>query len=81
MVTDKRKKTVSVIVLLSGLILSTVCILMFFQIPCRLSAVSYPVKGIDVSHYQGNIDWDMIKDQGIQFAYIKATEGSTYTDE
>lgn len=51
--------------MLSGLILSTVCILMFFQIPCRLSAVSYPVKGIDVSHYQGNIDWDMIKDQGI----------------
>ena len=81
MVTNKRKKTVSVIVLLSGLILSAVCILMFFQIPCRLSAVSYPVKGIDVSHYQGNIDWDMIKDQGIQFAYIKATEGSTYTDE
>lgn len=81
MVTDKRKKTVSVIVLLSGLILSAVCILMFFQIPCRLSAVSYHVKGIDVSHYQGNIDWDMIKDQGIQFAYIKATEGSTYTDE
>lgn len=37
--------------------------------------------GIDVSHYQGNIDWkEVSKDVSIKFVYIKATEGSTYID-
>jgi len=37
--------------------------------------------GIDVSHYQGKIDWDIVgKNPNIQFVYIKATEGSTHTD-
>ena len=37
--------------------------------------------GIDVSHYQGNIDWkEVSKDASIKFVYIKATEGSTYID-
>lgn len=40
----------------------------------------YPIRGIDVSHYQGNIDWFMIEDQKIDFAYIKATEGSSSVD-
>ncbi|WP_430393205.1 GH25 family lysozyme [Actinacidiphila reveromycinica] len=41
--------------------------------------VTYPA-GIDVSHYQGSINWSSVKAAGIQFAYIKATEGTTYTD-
>lgn len=41
----------------------------------------YPVRGIDVSEYQGKIDWDTISNQGLKFAYIKATEGSKYTDK
>lgn len=37
--------------------------------------------GIDVSRYQGNIDWKKVaKDKKIQFVYIKATEGTTITD-
>ncbi len=36
--------------------------------------------GIDVSHYQGTITWSSVKAAGIQFAYIKATEGTTYKD-
>ncbi|MET7638432.1 GH25 family lysozyme [Streptomyces sp. NPDC005438] len=38
------------------------------------------VQGIDVSHYQGNINWGSVKNAGIQFAWIKATEGTTYKD-
>ena len=41
----------------------------------------YPVQGIDVSHFQGEIDWDVLQNQGIDFAYIKATEGSSHVDE
>lgn len=40
----------------------------------------YPVNGVDVSRYQGTIDWDVIASQDITFAFIKATEGSSYQD-
>lgn len=40
----------------------------------------YPVDGVDVSRYQGNIQWDVIAAQDITFAFIKATEGSSYQD-
>ncbi|MFC7548930.1 GH25 family lysozyme [Plantactinospora sp. GCM10030261] len=36
--------------------------------------------GVDVSHYQGSINWTSVRNAGIQFAYIKATEGTTYKD-
>ncbi|WP_255955623.1 GH25 family lysozyme [Streptomyces odontomachi] len=38
------------------------------------------VQGIDVSHYQGSISWAKVKAAGIQFAWIKATEGTSYKD-
>ncbi|MBQ7012405.1 MAG: glycoside hydrolase family 25 [Oscillospiraceae bacterium] len=40
----------------------------------------YPVNGVDVSRYQGHIEWDVIASQDITFAFIKATEGSSYRD-
>lgn len=39
-----------------------------------------PVNGIDVSHYQGRIDWQRVAKSGVRFAYIKSTEGNTYLD-
>jgi lysozyme len=46
-----------------------------------LFAKQYALRGVDVSHYQGEIDWQELASQGISFAYIKATEGSSHTDE
>jgi len=43
--------------------------------------LGYTVKGIDVAHYQGKIDWKIISGQNIKFAFIKATEGSSHIDE
>ncbi|MCJ8008139.1 GH25 family lysozyme [Lederbergia wuyishanensis] len=37
-------------------------------------------KGIDVSHWQGEIDWKKVRNDGIDFVFIKATEGVGYTD-
>ncbi|MBQ8623979.1 MAG: glycoside hydrolase family 25 protein [Oscillospiraceae bacterium] len=45
------------------------------------SRTKYPVRGVDVSHYQGEIDWNVLAEQDVLFAFIKATEGSTYIDE
>ena len=44
------------------------------------SKKQYPVSGIDLSHYQGEVDWPVLAQQNIMFAYIKATEGSSHTD-
>ncbi len=44
------------------------------------SADDYPVRGVDVSAYQGVIDWQTLAGEGISFAYIKATEGSNHVD-
>ncbi|MFW8595417.1 GH25 family lysozyme [Cribrihabitans neustonicus] len=41
---------------------------------------SYPVHGIDVSRYQGDVDWHQVRRAGVSFAYIKATEGGDHTD-
>lgn len=44
------------------------------------SRQTYPVRGVDVSAYQGEIDWETLAGQDIQFAFLKATEGSAHTD-
>ncbi len=41
----------------------------------------YPIQGIDVSKYQGAIDWRAVADSGVKFAWIKATEGGDHLDE
>ncbi|MTD58056.1 lysozyme [Amycolatopsis pithecellobii] len=38
------------------------------------------VEGIDVSGHQGNVDWNGYWGQGKRFAYVKATESTTYTN-
>ena len=40
-----------------------------------------PIQGIDASKYQGNIDWNAVREAGIRFAYIKTTEGGDHVDE
>lgn len=40
-----------------------------------------PVKGIDVSIWQGDIDWARVRAAGIEFAYLKATEGGDHLDQ
>ena len=48
-------------------------------IPSVTSNNSY-VKGIDVSHWQGNIDWKKVYEAGYRFAFVKATEGVSFKD-
>jgi len=41
----------------------------------------YTLNGVDVSNYQGSVDWDEMASQDIDFAFIKATEGSSHVDK
>ena len=48
--------------------------------PNRLFASAYSTRGVDVSSYQGDIDWTVLGAQDIDFAIIKSTEGSGSRD-
>ncbi|KAL0959552.1 hypothetical protein HGRIS_011266 [Hohenbuehelia grisea] len=47
--------------------------------PLELDKRASP-QGIDVSGYQPNINWNTVKANGVAFAFIKATEGTGYTN-
>jgi lysozyme len=38
------------------------------------------LKGVDVHHGDGHVNWSKVKAAGVSFAFAKATEGKTYTD-
>jgi lysozyme len=46
----------------------------------------YEIHGIDISHYQGNINWDRLRSNAmidgcpLRFVFIKSTEGTSNTD-
>lgn len=82
---SKTKKTVKLLVSLCSLAVIAVLVFMVLVlngviIPNKPSEEMYPVRGVDVSEYQGEIDWEVLAPQSIDFAFIKATEGSSYTD-
>jgi GH25 family lysozyme M1 (1,4-beta-N-acetylmuramidase) len=45
-----------------------------------LAAAAGPVYGDDVSAFQGDVGWSQVAAAGGQFAYVKATEGTYYTN-
>jgi lysozyme len=61
-----------------------VCVAILYQggfwIPNYPSEKQFPIRGIDVSHHQGFIDWTKVAQSKVHFVYIKATEGSDLKD-
>ena len=46
----------------------------------RVDFARYPVRGIDVSAHNGDIDFSAVAASGIDFVWIKASEGETVRD-
>ena len=46
-----------------------------------ITRVNAQIRGIDVSHHQGHINWKKVSDNNIGFCFIKATEGRTFADK
>ncbi|MGX5666791.1 GH25 family lysozyme [Rhizobium daejeonense] len=46
----------------------------------KASPRRHAVHGVDVSRWQGDIDWVKLRTQGANFAYIKATDGGDHLD-
>ena len=48
--------------------------------PVRAAPAGYPVSGIDVSAYQGQVDWAAVAAGGAKFAYVRASEQAGIAD-
>lgn len=82
----KKKRIITILFSVCGgvFLACLVLFLLFWNGILQLNNPSpsqYPVRGVDVSSYQGEIDWAVLSKQDVQFAFIKATEGSSFTDE
>lgn len=82
----KKKRTYQILISAVAVI-SLLCILTGILILSKkikitpILASKFEVTGVDVSHYQGTIDWTKLAEQNLDFAFIKATEGSSHIDE
>lgn len=80
-----KRKSIIAFTLVAGLILlgTLGCVLLYNGVihVNNPSKSKYPIRGVDVSHYQGEINWEQMAKEDIRFAYIKATEGSSHKDE
>lgn len=53
----------------------------FMTSPPYVDPIKYPIKGIDVSAHNGDIDFRKVAKDGIEFVFIKATEGKDFKDK
>ncbi len=58
---------------------ATIAVAAFLLFAPSSLAVEYQ-QGLDVSHFQGNIDWNAVRNAGIKFTFAKATEGVDFVD-
>lgn len=52
----------------------------FSSEPETFESDKYFVKGIDLSHHNPILNWEMIREHNITFAYLKSTEGNSLLD-
>ncbi len=78
----KRKFRILILVVIIFLFVTTGVLILNKKIKINpILAALYEIRGVDVSHYQGVIDWEVLAQQNLDFAMIKATEGSAHQDE
>lgn len=78
----EKKRIVQVVMLL--MMMAAIMGSLFIQKKIRITpklAGKFEMTGVDVSRYQGTIDWAELAGQDLDFAFIKATEGSGHIDE
>lgn len=65
-------------------IISIICIILLLQFSQKVYAIppssNEIYNGIDVSQWQGEINYEEVKNDGIKIVYIKATEGQRFVD-
>lgn len=67
-----------------GVIILVLAVLQYFGYIWHnsLFTIPYEIKGLDISHHQGKIDWPTLnRENDFRFINMKATEGSDFTDK
>lgn len=89
---NKRfKKQTTLILLVSLILVSSVFLILidsvkkssrdrFHSFHDNRYSHKYPIRGVDISHHNGDVNWEQLKNEGVAFAYIKATEGVSHKD-
>jgi len=77
----KRIGTILTFLVLASLGMAGVAYLTGIWKSTLRAASSYPVRGVDVSNHQGEVNWPMVASDKIVFAYMKATEGGDFKDQ
>ncbi len=49
-------------------------------IEARVCATGATTMGVDVSYYQGTVDWAKAKAAGVKFAFLRLSDGTTFQD-
>lgn len=66
---------------LATLALVVLYVELFVERPAPAWPVGHSVYGVDVSHYQKEIDWLQVRENEVSFAFVKATEGRSLKDK
>lgn len=78
---DRMKKAVFIFLCIVALALAGYFLLdqgyIWFVYPDK---TSYPVRGIDLSNHNGEVDWDRVRETDVSFVFLKATEGDDFKD-
>jgi lysozyme len=77
----KKWMTARILLTLLGMFAIAATSVYFYVSGWHPSDKKYPLQGIDVSNHQGVIQWEKLPSQGVDFAYIKATEGGDFVDK
>jgi GH25 family lysozyme M1 (1,4-beta-N-acetylmuramidase) len=65
---------------LAGLACAGLALGAFAASPAQAAPTGYGVTGIDVSAYQGQVDWAAVAASGAKFAYVRASEQADIPD-
>lgn len=52
----------------------------YLKTPPYVDPDRYPVRGIDISKHNGDVDFGKVKESGIDFVFVKASEGISLQD-
>ena len=88
---ERYKKQYTITIIVSMIIISSVFLILidsikkskreqFHSFYDNKYCHKYAVRGVDVSHHNGNLNWKQLKNEGVTFAYIKSTEGTSHLD-
>ncbi|ORN32807.1 GH25 family lysozyme [Lentilactobacillus parabuchneri] len=78
---QRRKRTRRVVLGIFLLVVIFLVSFLFLKWHENEQLKKYPIRGVAIDQSNGYIDFESLKSQGINFVYLKATQGAAYTDD